>query len=114
MVRVLMLLSALLVTFPAFAADGLSKDAKLALGKDTFEKRCIICHNSTHVRKVGPGLEGVYGRQAESGIGTLNDELLNRWLKNPRSIKPNTVMPKYGPMQDDTIRGAVIEYLKTL
>ena len=114
MVRVITILALLLAAFPAFAADGLSKADKIALGKSIFENRCIICHNNTHVRKVGPGLEGVYGRQAESGIGILNDELLHRWLKDPRSVKPSTVMPKYGPVQDDTIRGAVIEFLKTL
>ncbi len=114
MVRVITILTVLFTAFPAFAADGLSQAEKVALGKSIFETRCIICHNNTHVRKVGPGLEGVYGREAESGIGTLNDELLNRWLKDPRSVKPSTVMPKYGPVQDDTVRGAVIEFLKTL
>ncbi len=84
-------------------------------GEEIFKKRCKICHNAlTHERKIGPGLQGVYGREAESGIGTLTEERINQWLQNPKALKPNTRMPKYGPMQDPLQRQAVIEYLKTL
>jgi cytochrome c2 len=84
-------------------------------GEAIFKARCKVCHNAlTHQRKIGPGLQGVYGREAESGIGTLTEERLNQWLQNPKALKSNTRMPKYGPMQDPLQRQAVIEYLKTL
>jgi len=84
-------------------------------GQEIFNTRCKVCHNPlTHKRKIGPGLQGVFGREAESGIGTLTEARIHEWLQNPKSIKPNTRMPKYGPMQDADQRQAVIDYLKTL
>ena len=84
-------------------------------GDELFKIRCQVCHNAlTHQRKIGPGLQGVYGREAESGIGTLTEERLHQWLQNPGAIKPGTRMPKYGQMQDPLQRQAVIDYLKTL
>lgn len=84
-------------------------------GEEMFKIRCQVCHNAlTHQRKIGPGLQGVYGREAESGIGTLTEERLHQWLQNPKALKPNTRMPKYGPMQNPLQRQAVIDYLKTL
>ena len=84
-------------------------------GEDIFKARCKVCHNPlTHQRKIGPGLQEVYGREAESGIGTLTEERLHQWLENPKALKSNTRMPKYGPMQDPLQRQAVIDYLQTL
>jgi len=88
---------------------------EIPAGEDIFKARCSVCHNPlTHKRKIGPGLQGVYGREAESGIGTLTEERLHQWLQNPKAIKPGTRMPKYGQMQDPLQRQAVIDYLKTL
>jgi len=84
-------------------------------GEAIFKARCKVCHNPmTHQRKIGPGLQEVFGREAESGIGMLTEERLHQWLENPKALKPKTRMPKYGPMQDPIKRQAVIEYLKTL
>jgi len=84
-------------------------------GEAIFKARCKVCHNPlTHKRKIGPGLQEVVGREAESGIGTLTEERLHQWLENPKALKPNTRMPKYGPMQDPLKRQAIIDYLKTL
>jgi len=84
-------------------------------GEEIFKTRCQVCHNAlTHQRKIGPGLQGVFGREAESGIGTLTEARLHQWLQNPPAIKPGTRMPKYGQMQDPLQRQAVIDYLKTL
>ncbi|MFQ5581669.1 MAG: c-type cytochrome [Mariprofundaceae bacterium] len=96
----------------AFATPVMAADAEL--GEKIFKRRCKVCHNQTYVRKVGPGLLGVVGREAESGIGTLTEARINEWIQNPRSIKPNTRMPKYNDMQDAEKRAAVIDYLKTL
>ena len=106
----LLVLTALCFIVPA---NGVAADAER--GQKIFQTRCKVCHNPlTHKRKIGPGLQGVFGREAESGIGILTEARLNEWLQNPKSIKPNTRMPKYGPMQDEANRQAVIDYLKTL
>mgnify|MGYP005841435917 CR=1 FL=1 len=107
--------SLLALMFIGFAmpANALAEDT--ISGEEIFKTRCKVCHNAlTHQRKIGPGLKGVYGREAESGIGTLTEERINQWLQNPKALKPNTRMPKYGQMQDPLQRQAVIEYLKTL
>lgn len=88
--------------------------ANAEMGHEIFNKRCKMCHNESAERKVGPGLRGVYGREAESGIGSLTEERLHQWLQNPRSLKSNTRMPKYADMQDDDARQSVIDFLKTL
>jgi len=94
-------------------ASALAED--VLSGEEIFKTRCNVCHNAlTHQRKIGPGLQGVFGRESESGIGTLTEERLNQWLQNPKALKSNTRMPKYGQMQDPLQRQAVIEYLKTL
>lgn len=97
----------------ALPLSGFAADAEL--GEKIFNKRCKVCHNQlTHKRKIGPGLQGVYGREAEGGFGVLTEARLHEWLKNPKSLKPKTRMPKYGAMQDADKRQAVIDYLKTL
>jgi len=110
MKKILMVVATCCLAVPvnAFAVDA-------ERGQEIFQARCKVCHNPlTHQRKIGPGLQGVFGREAESGIGTLTEARLHEWLQNPKSIKPNTRMPKYGPMQDAEQRQAVIDYLKTL
>lgn len=104
----LMALVALLAIPFAAQAD----DAEL--GKDIFMKRCKVCHNTSADRKIGPGMQGVYGRQSESEIGSLTEETLHKWLQDPRSLKNNTRMPKYPDMQEQAKRQAVIDFLKTL
>jgi cytochrome c len=106
-------LSALIIMVFAMPLYAQAVDAEM--GEKTFKKRCAVCHNPlTAQRKIGPGLQGVFEREAESGIGKLTEVRLHAWLQNPKSLKPNTRMPKYGPMQDTETRQAVIDYLKTL
>jgi cytochrome c2 len=111
MIRISLL--ALIMTAFSMPLHALAVDAEL--GQKTFKKRCAVCHNPlTAQRKIGPGLQGVFGREAESGIGKLTEARLHEWLQNPKALKLNTRMPKYGPMQDAETRQAVIDYLKTL
>jgi len=107
--------SLLVMMLVGFSMPGVASADEIIPGDELFKVRCQVCHNAlTHQRKIGPGLQGVYGREAESGIGILNEERLHQWLQNPGAIKPGTRMPKYGQMQDPLQRQAVIEYLKTL
>jgi cytochrome c2 len=106
-------LLALLVVGFVLPMSAMAADAEM--GEELFNKRCKVCHNPlTHQRKIGPGLQGVFGREAEGGIGVLSEAKLHEWLQNPKALKPNTRMPKYGPMQDVEQRQAVIDFLKTL
>jgi len=88
--------------------------ADAALGEKIFKKTCTVCHFITDQRKVGPGLKGVYGRDAISGIGTLTEERLHQWLENPRGVKTRTRMPTYKVMADPVNRQAMIDFLQTL
>jgi len=107
--------SLLVLMLIGFSMPGIALAEDTISGEDIFKARCKVCHNPlTHQRKIGPGLQEVFGRESESGIGTLTEERLHQWLQNPKALKSNTRMPKYGPMQDPLQRQAVIEYLKTL
>jgi len=107
--------SLLVLMLVGFSMPGIALAEDTISGEDIFKSRCKVCHNAlTHQRKIGPGLQGVFGREAESGIGILTEERLNQWLQNPKALKSNARMPKYGQMQDPLQRQAVIEYLKTL
>jgi len=111
----MMRISLLALLMMAFSLPVSVQAADAELGQKIFKKRCVVCHNPlTHQRKIGPGLQGVFERESESGIGALTEAKLHEWLRNPKSLKPNTRMPKYGPMQDSENRQAVIDYLKTL
>jgi len=111
----MMRISLLALLMMAFALPMSAQAADAELGEKVFKKRCVVCHNPlTHKRKIGPGLQEVFERESEIGIGKLTEAKLHEWLENPKSLKPNTRMPKYGPMQDVEKRQAVIDYLKTL
>ncbi|MDT8376054.1 MAG: c-type cytochrome [Mariprofundaceae bacterium] len=111
----MMRISLLALVFTLFAMPLYVQAADAELGEQIFNKRCAMCHNTvTAQRKIGPAMTGVFERESESGIGILTEARLHEWLENPKSLKPNTRMPKYGPMQDAANRQAVIDYLKTL
>jgi len=85
-------------------------------GKKLVRQRCSMCHYLDKAqRKVGPSLQGVYGRAPSiDGIpfATWDDAALNQWLTNPKAVKPKTRMgfPGFKKEQD---RLDVIAYLKT-
>jgi len=111
----IMRISLLALLMMAFALPFSAQASDVELGEKVFKKRCVVCHNPlTQKRKIGPGLQGVFDRESESGIGKLTEAKLHEWLLNPKALKSNTRMPKYGAMQDLANRQAVIDYLKTL
>ncbi len=79
-------------------------------------KACGSCHFI-------PGVEGAYGKAGPalknlskrpriiSGTLQNNTKNLKAWLKNPKSIKPGTLMPNTG-LTDEEIE-IIIEYLYT-
>jgi len=99
---------------PKKASNGAAKgnsSAAAARGKDTFQKKCAICHYSdSDVKKIGPGLKGLYKR----GTFTVNsnkvtDENLKTWIENGDSL-----MPGLKDSLDVAQIKDVIAYVKTL
>lgn len=101
-----------------------------AAGADVFKKTCTACHsNEPGVNKTGPSLFGVYGRKAGSsdfprykGLAgadfTLNEELLNEYLADPKAFviahTQNKTTAMTYKVNDAKQREDVIAYLKTL
>ncbi|MDQ6994340.1 MAG: c-type cytochrome [Mariprofundaceae bacterium] len=91
--------------------------ANVEHGKKLMQKRCLMCHfMDKNKRKVGPSLQGIYGRTPSiDGVpfSVWDDNALNQWLANPKAIKPTTRMgfPGFKKEQD---RLDVIAYLKSL
>ncbi len=77
-----------------------------ARGRDIVRtKGCLDCHRiGTEGGRMGPDLTGV-GRR-------LTRDYLDRWLTDPRALKPDTAMPD--PELDPAARLAVTTYLSTL
>lgn len=116
-VGVLVMCGAVLGGVPAFAQG----DAEA--GKNVF-RRCAVCHATEAGKtKVGPSLDGLFGRKAgtvpgfrysgamkESGI-VWTEATLDRYLAAPREVVPGNRMPFPG-LKDAKARADVIAYLK--
>lgn len=89
-------------------------------------KQCEICHNlgKGQGTKIGPDLYGVVGREvaSEPGFnysaplkakgGTWTFDALNKWLTNPRTDVPGTLMTFAG-LANEHQRADVIAYLNS-
>ncbi len=63
-------------------------DQKLAEnGKSVFEAKCSACHNSTDVKKVGPGLAGVTQRRQPAWILNMITNPQEMTQKDPTAKK---------------------------
>jgi len=113
-----------LVLASALAALPIGAQAQDAdAGKKVFA-RCMPCHTvDTPQNKVGPSLQGIFGRTAgtvpgysytdankNSGV-VWNVEKLNEYLKNPKAFIPGTKMAFAGIPKDDE-RANLIAYLE--
>jgi cytochrome c oxidase subunit 2 len=92
-------------------------DIKVAAGRRVFEKTaCLNCHaiNGTNGNgRFGPDLTHLMSRHTiAAGAAENNSDNLRRWIQNPDSIKPGSLMPA---MQlSDTDVDALVRYLETL
>ncbi len=79
---------------------------EFAAAKSLFKsKGCVACHVVSSIPEaigtVGPSLDGLSSR-AELAAGLpINAETLAKWIKNPQSVKPGTVMPNLGLAEAD-------------
>jgi cytochrome c len=90
-------------------------------GKALFEKRCTGCHSMEGDRE-GPRLAGVFGRKAGSVAGfeysaglknlgiTWDETTLEKWLKDPDILVPDTKMDFHVPTAQE--RSDLIAYFK--
>lgn len=90
------------------------------IGKKVFEQKCTACHNPTTERKVGPGLQGVFGHEAElegGGKVMVDENYVRESILNPSAkiVKgfPNAMTPFQGQISEQELLG-VIEYIKSL
>jgi len=100
---------------PEKATAAMTGDA--ARGKKIARGKCGGCHYFDRERKkVGPGLQGVYGRAPSiDGIpfARWDAKALDAWLTRPKAVKPKTRMSFRG-LASKQDRDDVIAYLKTL
>jgi cytochrome c len=101
--------------------ESLSVPGDAARGKLIFQRRCVGCHASDGDRE-GPNLAGVFGRKAGSRPGfdysaglknsglTWNEATLEKWLKEPSSVEPDTKMDAHVAKAQE--RSDLIAYLK--
>ena len=97
-----------------------------ATGEEQFEKARAFCHAAepNAPTRQGPNLRGVYGRSsaqmagfkcsdALAGVQVTGDEAtLDRWLTNPATVVPDTVMMYR--QREWRNRAQIIAYLKSL
>jgi len=76
---------------------------------------CASCHTIPGVRGadglVGPPLGGVTRRMYLAGAINNTEENLLRWIQDPRSIEPHTIMPDTGVTDADA--RDIVAYLRT-
>lgn len=117
-----------MVFWMAALLSGASADpVDLAAAETQFKKSCGTCHVAAAdaAPRQGPNLFGIYGREAgkvdgfryspkflAGSGGIVWDEVtLDRWLTDPQSVIPGSVM--LYKQADPEKRRLVIEYLKT-
>ena len=90
------------------------------IGENVFQKRCLVCHQTTTEKRIGPGMQGLFGakRQFIDGSSIIVDEnYIRESILNPseKIVKgyQNLMTPFAGLLQEEELTG-LIEYIKTL
>jgi cytochrome c oxidase subunit II len=93
---------------PATAAAG--------LGLGVFQARCAVCHTVRGTDaggRLGPDLSHLMQRGTiAAGMLTNTATNLRKWINDPQTIKPGSMMPQLDLTSDDL--STVVEYLQTL
>lgn len=93
------------------------------LGQEVFRAKCIGCH-AISCNRIGPKLEGIIGRK----VGSLSDfdgytvemksagfvwsiEKLDKFLIDPASLVPGTLMASAGKLENSIDRQKLIAFL---
>lgn len=90
---------------------------ELMAGATIVRRKCSNCHFlDKKMRKVGPGLAGIYMSKPRSKglpFEVWDEQALDRWLTDPIAVKRNTPMAISG-LRDPEVRAQVIAYLKKI
>jgi len=84
-------------------------------GQQVFAQSCASCHavaGTDFAGTAGPDLTGFGNRQKVAGFWDQTDENMAKWIKDPASMKPGSLMPAV-PLADEEIE-ALVAYLKDL
>lgn len=121
-----LLLAALLpLALPAASLAAEEQEAP-ARGATIYESKCLLCHPNSPGQADGPKYkarpdavplwtlfeEGEGWQESQIGLGQWSDEKIERFLRQPKAMKPDTNMIEV-PMDPDQ-RQAVIRYIKHL
>ncbi len=75
---------------------------------------CGACHTIQPLNNarglVGPPLTGIRDRLYVAGMLQNTPENLEHWIRDPKSVNPNTAMPKLGVTSQDAIDIAAYLY----
>ncbi len=84
--------------------------AATARGRAVYHDRCEICHFSdSDVKKVGPGLKGIFKRGKFANGGKVDDASMEKWI-----IDGGKDMPPFKQVLSGSQIQDLISYLKTL
>jgi cytochrome c len=115
---------AAVLAMSALGASSAMAQEVINAGKQMYAQ-CIACHATSAANGVGPGLQGIVGRQAASQAGfryspamkrakvKWDEKTLDAYLQNPQAVVPGNLMP-YSGLADAKQRADLIAYLKTL
>ena len=78
-------------------------------GKELFESKCSVCHNTdSKDKKIGPGLAGVKDGKLPSGKDTTDENLMENLDKGGNG------MPAFEKLLSDDEKASIVAYVKTL
>ena len=90
-------------------------DAKMAAqGQIVFDAKCTACHNSTEVKKVGPGLKGITQRRGPAWILNMITNPAEMTQKDPTAkdlLAQHLVQMTFQDVTDDQAR-QILEFLR--
>ena len=90
--------------------------AEVVAGEELFKANCIQCHaiQSDARSPVAPHLNGFANRQRVAGILTMTEDNIEKWILDPQSVKPASLMPGYEGVLSDEEIDQVAKYLLQL
>ena len=90
----------------AFAGEG---DGDATAGKELFDTKCIVCHNTDNAdKKIGPGLAGIKDGKLPSGKDTTYQNVLDNLNAGGGG------MPAFEKLLSEEEKDDVIAYVLTL
>jgi cytochrome c oxidase subunit 2 len=90
------------------------------VGHKVYSTRCVICHNLTDKKLVGPGWKDLFGHQVELADGStvvadenyIRESILNPNAKIVKGFPP--AMPTFAGQLDEQEIMGLVEFIKTL